>query len=296
MGNYYEILEVDENASAADIKKAYRKLAIKYHPDKNSEAGAEDKFKEISEAYETLSDENKKSVYDQSRNGRGNHDFFGNFSDFAFRGNRPNDFSYLSIKVDKWATIKELMDGQSFDIQYTISKTAASKSTTDTKHLKIEVDLSKNSYPIVFENGRHVMILKIRGAGSSQEVEQMDFFNHSRKGAVTGDLIVRVNIDMLGLEVNDSDFIQPIEVSLSDILFNEEVLLESPLGKKYRIKSFNRETLTDLRVNIPGQGLVSAFGARGNHIFKIVVKRPDLSNLTEDNLQTLKDLLISVNK
>lgn len=50
--NYYEILELEENATQDDIKKAYRRLAIKWHPDKNSEPQAQEKFKEIAEAYE----------------------------------------------------------------------------------------------------------------------------------------------------------------------------------------------------------------------------------------------------
>lgn len=63
--DYYGILEVDKSASSDDIKKSYRKLALKYHPDKNKEKEAEDKFKEINEAYEVLSDDKKKSHYDQ---------------------------------------------------------------------------------------------------------------------------------------------------------------------------------------------------------------------------------------
>jgi len=63
--DYYEILGVKKSASKDEIKDAYRTLALKYHPDRNKEAGAEDKFKEISEAYAVLSDEEKRQTYDQ---------------------------------------------------------------------------------------------------------------------------------------------------------------------------------------------------------------------------------------
>jgi molecular chaperone DnaJ len=64
--DYYEVLGISRSASPSEIKKAYRKMAIKYHPDKNpDDATAEAKFKEAAEAYEVLSDENKKARYDQ---------------------------------------------------------------------------------------------------------------------------------------------------------------------------------------------------------------------------------------
>ena len=63
--DYYEVLEIERGADAGAIKKAYRKLAMKYHPDRNSEADAEAKFKEASEAYEVLSDAQKRQMYDR---------------------------------------------------------------------------------------------------------------------------------------------------------------------------------------------------------------------------------------
>jgi len=63
--DYYAILGVPKGASDEELKKAYRKMALKFHPDKNKSAGAEDKFKEIGEAYDVLSDPKKKQIYDQ---------------------------------------------------------------------------------------------------------------------------------------------------------------------------------------------------------------------------------------
>lgn len=86
--NYYTILGVNETAPASEIKKAYRKLAMQYHPDRNpGNKAAEEKFKEISEAYDVVGDEQKRQKYDQMRkygfnsgNGQGFNGFdFGNF-------------------------------------------------------------------------------------------------------------------------------------------------------------------------------------------------------------------------
>lgn len=89
--DYYEILGVDKSASAADIKKAYRKLALQYHPDKNKAPDAEEKFKEINEAYEVLRDEEKRKTYDQfghaafnQGSGMGGNPFSGGFRQGPF--------------------------------------------------------------------------------------------------------------------------------------------------------------------------------------------------------------------
>lgn len=88
MADYYKTLGVDKNASEDDIKKAYRKLAHKYHPDKAG--GDANKFKEINEAYQTLSDKKKRQQYDQFgqtfNQGRGGQGGFGGFEGFDFSG------------------------------------------------------------------------------------------------------------------------------------------------------------------------------------------------------------------
>lgn len=84
--DYYKILGVEKTATAEQIKKAYRKLAVKYHPDKNpGDKAAEDKFKEINEAYEVLSDAEKRKKYDQ---------FGENYKYYEQHGGRPEDYDW----------------------------------------------------------------------------------------------------------------------------------------------------------------------------------------------------------
>lgn len=138
--DYYEVLGVERGAGADEIKKAYRKMAVKYHPDKNpGDKGAEDKFKEAAEAYEVLSNADKRAQYDRfghnmpgaggfgggggfSGGGMNMEDIFGQFGDIfggafgdAFgggggqRGRRVNKGSNLRVKVK--LTLEEIASG-----------------------------------------------------------------------------------------------------------------------------------------------------------------------------------------
>lgn len=94
----YETLEVSSTASSDEIKKSYRRLARKYHPDINKEAGAEEKFKEINAAYEILSDEKKRKQYDQ-------------FGDSMFGGQNFHDFARSQGNVNLDDILSQIFGG-----------------------------------------------------------------------------------------------------------------------------------------------------------------------------------------
>lgn len=102
--DYYKTLGVERKASTDDIRKAYRKLAMQYHPDKNpGDKKAEDKFKEINEAYQVLSDEQKRARYDQLGSA---------YSNFRTSGGQHGDFDGTTGSNNKPANNEAGMEMQ----------------------------------------------------------------------------------------------------------------------------------------------------------------------------------------
>ncbi len=134
--NYYEILGVSKDASQEEIKKAYRKMAMKYHPDINKEKGAEDKFKELNEAFSVLGDESKRQQYDmfgttrdqQSQwtgfgQGQDFGDMFGGFEDlfgsfFGHRSSKQEDNSGEDLRYDLEIDLEDVYFGAQKEINY----------------------------------------------------------------------------------------------------------------------------------------------------------------------------------
>ncbi len=142
--DYYEVLGVNKNASPEQIKSAYRKLAVKHHPDKNKgDKGAEEKFKEASEAYHVLSNSERKQNYDNfghaafengggGRGGFGNFDFSNHFSDIfedffgeGFGGGRRSRRSNnrgSDLRYDLSISLEEAFSGKKQDIKFSTSE------------------------------------------------------------------------------------------------------------------------------------------------------------------------------
>jgi curved DNA-binding protein len=109
--DYYEVLGVPRDASVEDIRRAYRKLARQYHPDVNKEGGAEDRFKEVSEAYEVLRDPEKRERYDRlGANWKAGDDVSG-ASGFSGFGGQNGDFGDVRVEFGGGADFSDFFEG-----------------------------------------------------------------------------------------------------------------------------------------------------------------------------------------
>ena len=128
--DYYQLLGLSRDATPKEIKKAYRQKSLEYHPDKNSAEGAAEKFAEIARAYEVLSDESKKEIYDRhgeeglkqhEEGGRGGSFHDDIFSQFFGGGSRRRETEQrtASVEIPLYLTLPQLYLGTTLDVQYT---------------------------------------------------------------------------------------------------------------------------------------------------------------------------------
>lgn len=206
--DYYAILGVERGATEEQIKQAYRKLARKYHPDVSKEPDAEEKFKQVAEAYQTLKDAQKRAAYDQLGSHRPGEDFqpppdwrqhwqgdFGDLSegpDAAFSAEHidlADLFAHLGARAAGGA--RRAMPGQDFEVTVPISIEDAFSGT--------EIDLNLNM-PEYDEHGRlqrvpHAFRARIpKGATEGQRMRLAGKGGHGINGGRNGDLYLNITL------------------------------------------------------------------------------------------------------
>ena len=267
--DYYEILGVKKNASKQEIKKAYRKLAMKHHPDKNKEESAEEKFKEANEAYEILSDDDKRQKYDQfghgafdgSGGGFGGNSFsgFGDLNDIFssfFGGQRSNPNRPMQGEDYQMRTsikFKESIFGK------TIEQTLEKYENGVSKKVKTEIKI-----PAGIQDGQQIILRGYGGQG--------------RNGGPNGDLYVSIYVKEHNIfkRINNDIFFE-MPVSFLDILKEEEIEVPTPYGKE-KI-SLNNIRESGEQITIKGKGFPFIRGSYvGDMIIKINIQIPKINN------------------
>ena len=274
--DYYKILGVERKASADDIRKAYRKLAMQYHPDKNpGDKKAEDKFKEINEAYQVLSDEQKRARYDQLGSA---------YSDFRTGGGRPGDFQWNDWSGTRGAggsvNTDDPFNGGGFsDFFRTIfgeamRSSARNQSSQQPQGYQQEVDIA---FQEAFEgttrqlqtNGRKLQVRIPAGVKTGSKVRV------AGAGPEGLDLYLIVNItDEDKFERNGQDLYTTSTLSVFTLILGGETDVETPTGK---VKlSIPAGTQTDQVFRLAGRGMphLKNPNTKGDLFVKLKVQVP----------------------
>lgn len=303
--DYYEVLGVDKKASQDEIKKAYRKLAKKYHPDANpGNKEAEEKFKDVSEAYEVLGDEEKRKKYDTIGNGfnfQGGYDF--DPSQFGF-DNFKYDFS--SSSSGQYSDFFNMFFGDGrFDFSDLFGKGTSGnrRSTFSRKGQDIESELEVNliegfkglEKKITFrrENQNKSLTFKIpQGVKDGEKIRLKGQGESGFNGGENGDLYLTVkmktepNQTLEGLDITTAVDVLPWDAALG-----REVSVETLDGKI--LVKIPAGIQTDTKLRIPGKGYIDRQGRRGNLYIKIRIVNPKQIN---EEMKKLYEKLRDISK
>jgi curved DNA-binding protein len=242
--DYYKILGVDKSATPDQIKKAYRKLAVKYHPDKNEgDKAAEEKFKEINEAYEVLSDETKRKKYDQFGENWKNYEQHGgraedfDWSQFGGGGGRrgSQQYSYQGQGMDDAGDFSDFFEqlfgsnfgsrrqqqqqrpGRGRDIQATMEVSMEDAYSGATKQVEVNGSrLNIKLKPGLYEG----QIIRLKGKGTP-----------GRKGGEPGDLLITIQLaPHPQFELKGLDIYTDLSVPLYTAVLGGKTNVETPGG------------------------------------------------------------------
>lgn len=276
----YETLGVSESASADEIKKAYRKLARKYHPDVNKDESAIDKFKEINAAYEVLSDKKKKDEYDM-------------YGDQIFGGQNFHDFAQNKAggNVDLDELLKNIFGGGGFgaggfggggsmdlDQKTTITIPFAISILGGKHYISVTSEGFDIKIPAGIKNGE---TLRVRGKG------------HSGMGK-NGDLLIKVEVaDSPTFERKEDDLYTTMDVPLKEALFGGKVTVPTSLYDDITLK-VPKGTKNGQKFRIKGKGVVNRKTTlSGNLYLTANIILPDVDSLDSDLKTMLEEKLPS---
>jgi len=278
--DYYEVLGVQKGASDDEIKKAFRKLAIKYHPDKNpGDKTAEEKFKEINEAYSVLSDKTKRSRYDQFGHagvgGDGGGNPFGGFGgngqsfNFDFGGGGFEDIINAMFGGGGFRAVRR---GRDFRTSITIDFEEAIFGTTKT--ISVEGEQIKLKIPAGIYDGQ-----SIRLGGKGGEAPNAD--------GQRGDLYVEVRVRAHKTLTREGELIlSEVTISMVEAVLGTEIEVETVDGKITMKIPAGTQPGTNFKLSGHGAPRLGS-DQRGPHIVTINVEIP--RNLSKKQKELIEE-------
>ena len=282
--DYYEVLGVNKNADAATIKKAYRKLAKKYHPDSNEgNASAAEHFKEVNEAYDVLSDEKKRKLYDQFghaafEEGAGNYgNAQGSPFGSGFGGEQRNPFggfgsngtggfggSYSSKGEDLHAEVTVSFDEAAFGGKKVIRLQSSNGGVQN-----YEVNI-----PAGIESGKSI---RLKGKGYP-----------GVGGGEAGDLLLKINVqDKPGYKREGRDVYTTVNIPFTTAVFGGEAKVHTIYGDV--LCNIKPGTQSGTKIRLRGKGIVAMNNpsVHGDEYATVQIEVP--TNLTPEARRKLKE-------
>lgn len=286
----YETLEVSENASEAEIKKAYRKLARQYHPDVNKDKGAEDKFKEINAAYEILSDKQKKAQYDA-------------YGDNMFGGQNFHDFSrsHSGGGVDLDEILRSMFSGGGgfggFGSSgfggfggggFSQSRQQPNLDIESSVTIPFAVAILGGSHSVAVNGDR--FDIKIPAGIKSTEKLRVKGKGHAQAGRA-GDLFLKINVATNPEYIREEDdLIKKFDVPLYAALFGEKVAIQT-LEKEITLR-IPPNTKNGQRFRVKEMGAMNRqTKVRGNLYLEANIVLPKVEELDEGLVKAMREKL-----
>jgi curved DNA-binding protein len=286
--DYYNVLGLDKNATQDDIKKAYRKLARKHHPDLNpNDKEAHKKFQQINEANEVLSDPEKRKKYDQygkdwqhaeqfqqakeSQQRRGN--FNERFSE-DFSGNDFSDF-FTSMFGDAsgFRQRQTKFRGEDYEAELQLNL----------------IDAYKTHQQILTVNGKNIRITIPAGIENGQRIRVKGHGGSGINGGPNGDLYITFHIiNDTEFKRNGNDLYKTVDLDLYTAVLGGEIMIDTMDGKiKLNVKP---ETQNETKIRLKGKGFAvyRKEGEFGDLIVTFKIKTPQ--NLTEKQKELFREL------
>lgn len=298
--DYYKVLGVEKDASADDIKKAFRKLAMKYHPDRNQSPEAEAKFKEANEAYAVLSDPDKRKQYDMfGADGFGQRysqedifkgfDFGSIFEDLRSGGGKGGGFDFGSI-------FGQFGGGGGKKQQRGFNPFAGGADAGQTQGRDTEAELVVSFHEAFHGGERELLVdgksVKVRVPKGVRTGTKLRVRGKGQAGpGGNGDLILGVKVAEHPLyRLDDDDLEMDVNVALTDLVLGGTASVQAPDGTSSSVK-IPAGTAPGQRLRLRGKGFPKKGGEPGDLLVRLVAAIPkSLTDAQREHFEALRTL------